>query len=499
MTEAISAMRRAGQEVLVMSPLSNVAHQTLKKEGFQDAVTVALYLVSDQLKQAKKGAVLWVDESGLLGTKTLDLLFQAAKDFGCRVILSGDPNQHKPVDRGDGIQILVDEAGLRAAEVTEIIRQSGEYKEACEQLSRGEIDEGWQTLKDLNFIIEVKGERAIEDAHAALAKEYAEAFQRGESVLAVSPTHAEGAKVTKAIREVLKEKGFVKDKDREFMQLKSLNLTEAEKMDVKNYRPGMFVEFHQKSRGKKASERGEVIGTKAGMVFIKGVAGVVTPLVLKLKDAKKFTVYERDAFQLAVGDTIRITRNGTTAGDLLGFLPSRRNPLKGGMQLLREIGKSLNLAVKRYREEPRRLNNGAIYRVIGFMPLSGDIILNNGWVLSKNFGHFDHGYCSTSHGAQSKTVDRVLIAQTSLSFGLASNAEQILVSVSRGRKRCSVYTDNADLLLTHVKKSSERMSASGLMRKTEDEMRESARLERERMARQRESERAKEEGREHER
>jgi hypothetical protein len=220
---------------------------------------------------------------------------------------------------------------------------------------------------------------------------------------------------------------------------------------------------------------------------------------VNIKNAKKFSVFQKDTISLAVGDTIRITRNGKTAGDILGFLPDRRSPLRNGKQIFREIIESLYNSEKQFRPNQRRLNNGSLYRVIKILPISGDIVLNNGWVLPKNFGHIVHGYCSTSHGSQSKTLDRIIVAQTSMSFGMASNQEQILVSVSRGRERCSIFTDNESELLAEVKKSGARLSASELVRDGEEEMRESARLAREQKTREQESEHTREESRDYER
>ena len=59
-------------------------------------------------------------------------------------------------------------------------------------------------------------------------------------------------------------------------------------------------------------------------------------------------------------------------------------------------------------------------------------------MVGKEFGHLAHGYVTTSHASQGKTVDRVLIAMGSESRP-AINAEQFYVSVSRGRDQATVY------------------------------------------------------------
>ena len=94
---------------------------------------------------------------------------------------------------------------------------------------------------------------------------------------------------------------------------------------------------------------------------------------------------------------------------------------------------------------------------------AGGLVLDNGWTVPPEFGHIAHGLVSTSHAAQGKTVDRVLIAMGSESRG-AINAEQFYVSVSRGRESARIFTD----LLTEerkqaIERTDTRKSATELM------------------------------------
>jgi hypothetical protein len=65
----------------------------------------------------------------------------------------------------------------------------------------------------------------------------------------------------------------------------------------------------------------------------------------------------------------------------------------------------------------------------------------------------------TSHSSQGKTVDEVLLVASSRSFG-AVNREQFYVSISRGRERVHVFTDDADLLAGRVTDSHTRKAAA---------------------------------------
>jgi hypothetical protein len=82
-------------------------------------------------------------------------------------------------------------------------------------------------------------------------------------------------------------------------------------------------------------------------------------------------------------------------------------------------------------------------------------------VVAKDFGNISHGYVTTSHSSQGKTIDRVLVAIGEESFPAASR-QQFYVSASRGRESVTVYCNNKRDLFQAVAKSDERTSATEL-------------------------------------
>jgi ATP-dependent exoDNAse (exonuclease V) alpha subunit len=97
----------------------------------------------------------------------------------------------------------------------------------------------------------------------------------------------------------------------------------------------------------------------------------------------------------------------------------------------------------------------------------GHIALADRRQLPAGFNAFTHGYAVTSHSSQGKTVDEVLLVASSRSFG-AVNREQFYVSISRGRERCRVFTDDADPLARRVTDSHERKAAVELQALRDD-------------------------------
>lgn len=403
MQEAVEGIEANGKRVFTFAPSADASRGVLRREGFADADTVARLLVDEALQARIAGQVLWIDEAGLLSSRTMAQLFDLAERQGARVILSGDRRQHSSIERGAALRLLEEEAGLVPAEIRDIRRQRGDYREAVRALSEGRTEDGFRQLDRLRWIREV----GDTERYKLLAEDYTNAAAEGKTVLAIAPTHLEGAWVTDEIRARLKQSRRLGTDERTLVVLENANLTEAERMDPLNYAPGDVLVFHQNANGHRKGER-LVVGEAA----------------LPLDQAARFQVYRPSVLPVAPGDVVRVTRNGKTM------------------------------------DGKHRLNNGALYTVKRF-DRAGNLVLTNGWRVSKDYGHLAHGYCTTSHASQGKTVDRVLIAQSSASFP-ASSREQAYVSVSRARERATLYTDDKEALLTAVSRSDDRLTATEL-------------------------------------
>jgi len=399
--EAVETIEETGTKVLAFAPSADASRGVLRSEGFE-AETVARLLVDEQLQQQAAGQMLLIDEAGLLGMRTMRQVFELAGKLDCRVLLSGDWRQHGSVERGAALRVLEEEAGLVPAEVKEIQRQRGTYKQAVKALSEGNVAEGFDHLDELQWVREISDDQRDRQ----LAADYVAAVGQGKTALVVSPTHAEGDRITSEIRRALKTEGTLGSNERTFRVLQNSNLTEAERGDGVNYRAGDVLQFHQNASG-----------------FTRGQRITVQPSEpIPLDQAKRFQVFHSRTATLAKGDKIRITHNGQTV------------------------------------DGKHNLNNGAIYEVRGFDP-QGNIQLENGWIVGKEFGHWTHGYVVTSHAGQGKTVDQVFVGQSSQSFP-ASSREQFYVSASRARDRVTIYTDDKQALREVIGQTDERLSAT---------------------------------------
>jgi conjugative relaxase-like TrwC/TraI family protein len=403
MREAAAMIEAAGTKVLAFAPSADASRQVLRSEGFKDADTVARLLVDENLQRQASGQLLLIDEAGLLGMRTMEQLFALADRIDARVLLSGDRRQHGSVERGAALRLLEEEAGLKPAELKQNRRQeTTDYRLAVNAISEGRIGDGFKRIDDLGWIREIPDG----DRDRQLAADYVESVAKGRTALAISPTHAEGDRITGEIRRLLREKKKLGIEERTFQVLTPANLTEAERGDVINYLPGDVLQFHQNAKG-----------------FTRGQRVVVDDAkTLPLDQAARFQAFHSRSLTLAAGDLVRITHNGFAA------------------------------------DGKHRLNNGSLYRIKRF-DARGNIVLENGWTVGRDFGHLAYGYVVTSHASQGKSVQDVFLGQSSQSFP-ASSREQWYVSVSRGKERLIVYTDDKKALQEVVAESDDRLSAT---------------------------------------
>ena len=96
----------------------------------------------------------------------------------------------------------------------------------------------------------------------------------------------------------------------------------------------------------------------------------------------------------------------------------------------------------------------------------GDIVVDHGWVIDRDFGHLTHGYCITSHASQGVTVDKVFIGMSSESFP-ATTERTGYVAVTRGKEQAQIFTDDRKELLKAVSRPDDPMSATELAESTQ--------------------------------
>ena len=150
------ALAELGRPVVAIAQSVKASREILRQEaGFAEADTVARFLKDEKMRESARNGVILVDEASQLGTRDMWKIFQVADDLNARVVLVGDRGQHRSVTAGEPLKLLEENAGLPVLEVTEILRQSGDYKKAAKALSEGRTDEAFAELDKLGWIKEV--------------------------------------------------------------------------------------------------------------------------------------------------------------------------------------------------------------------------------------------------------------------------------------------------------------------------------------------------------
>ncbi|OOQ57380.1 MobF family relaxase [Mucilaginibacter pedocola] len=429
MRELTDHIKNTGKEVSVLAPTAEASRGVLAAEGFDDATTVAGFLKDKQRQENLYNNVLIVDEAGLLGTTDTLSLLKVADSQNARIIFVGDTRQHTSVVRGDAMRILNTVANIKAAEVNQIRRQQDKaYREAVEDLSKGNVADAFDKLAEMNAIKTIDPLKPNEQ----IADDYVAAIRQKKTALIVSPTHKEKDNVTTEVRQRLLDANLLGKKELIVTKLNNANFTEAEKGDWRNYKDSDKIKFNQNVPKISRGSLWSISSVNDGQVSLLNETGETHQL--PLERAKAFDVFIEQPISLRKGDKVRITRNG-------------------------------------FDLENKRMNNGQSLEVKN-VSKSGKISLagadgKSSYTLNENFGHLDHAYCTTSHSSQGKTVDKVFIAQPSSTF-TATDAKQFYVSVSRGKESVSIYTDDCDELLLNASRLGERQSAMELVDNTKN-------------------------------
>src|ERR1700733_3473770 len=135
------------------------------------------------------------------------------------------------------------------------------------------------------------------------------------------------------------------------------------------------------------------------------------------------------------------------------------------MQLTLAVGDRVRVtAGGKTKDGKHRLSNGSLLTVQGFNR-RGDIIVNRGWVIDRDFGHLAHGYVITSHASQGVTVDKVFVGVSSESLP-ATCQRTAYVAVTRGKEQAQIFTDDRKELLKAVSRPDDPMSATELAQAT---------------------------------
>jgi conjugative relaxase-like TrwC/TraI family protein len=409
----VAGIERSGGQVFGCAP-STGAVDVLRKELTPAADTLQQLLVNEKLQAAVQGNVIIVDEAGLISARQMRDLFRLAERNENRVLLVGDTKQHSSVEAGDALRCLQQHGRLTPVRLTNIRRQRDRaYRDAVAALARGDAAAAFDCFARLGAVHETRSEVEM---HRAAADDFVRTVAAGKSCLAISPVWKEIHAFTREVRLRLKANAILGSEERSFETLSMLRWTRAEKRRVENFESGDRLMFHRTADGFERGECATVLRRDGRCLVVQ--AGGSRERRLDPAYTGGFDVGIATTCEVACGERLRIEANHHALG----------------------------------------LKNGDIVEVAGFAD-NGVLILKDGRNLPGWFRQFTHGYASTSHAAQGRTVDRgiLLMGEDGIAAG---NLKQAYVSNSRFRESQVIYTSDEAAARVAMGRPGERKLAS---------------------------------------
>jgi conjugative relaxase-like TrwC/TraI family protein len=409
LSEIRKGLEAAGRQVFYLAPTAS-AVKVLHKDGFARATTVDDFLTNQDKIKDLRNSIIIIDESSLQSSQMGGTILQVAQKNNARVLLVGDVRQHVSIEAGDFLRILEQHSNLNRSELKDIRRQKvDEYNAAIRTMAKGEAMAGMIQLDALGWIRESKG-KYIQDA----TKAYLEATANGinlDRCIAISPTWEENHRFTDAIRGELKHRQLL-SKGSIITTHDQLDWTDEQKRNAANYRPGMLLTFNSRYGNIDRGQTLPIQRIEKGQIWLQGH----THSINVAKCSRRIAVSLPRSIEICPGDKILIRRNHRNDG----------------------------------------LVNGQVFTVQRLCP-DGSIETREGPRVSKNFRHFCHGYVVTSHKAQGRTNDCVVIAAQQL------DPKAAYVACSRGKQEATVFTPEKEHLFSYLRHSADRPAAMDIV------------------------------------
>lgn len=410
LTTVVRGIESAGGMAFSCAPSAGAADALRRELGRAD--TLQQLLVSETLQRSIRGSVLIVDEAGLISVREMRDLCCLAQRNGHRLLLVGDIKQHSSVEAGDALRSLQKFARVPVFLLTEIRRQRDPaYRAAVALLAQGDAFKAFGAFKQLGAVREVSRAQ-IWDLAAA---DYVRTVRAGETCLAISPVWSEIHRFTASVREHLKLSGLLDRRETTVRTVHSLKWTAEERARVQNYQRGDVLTFHRAWGWFKKFDTASVLHREARHLVVQAAQGTLV----------RFDPRQVTSFDVGLGKEIPVAR---------------------GERLL--IRANLPAA---------GLKNGDIVEVAALEP-DGRMVCRDTRILPASFREFSHGYATTSHAAQGKTVERGLLLMADEGIA-AGNLKQAYVSNSRFQESQLIFTTDAFAAQESMMRSADRKLA----------------------------------------
>jgi len=394
----VAGIEQGGGRVFGCAPSSGAA-EVLRQELTADADTLQQLLINESLQRKARDRVILVDEAGLISVNEMRDLCRLAARNGNRLLLVGDTKQHTSVEAGDALRCFKQFSEVPVFQLKEIRRQKDPgYREAVRHLARGDAVAAFRQFEQMGAVKEIPDHGLL---FQAAAEDYVRTIRKDKSCLAISPVWSEIHDFTHAVRGHLRLAGLLSGPEKQIETVYPMKWTREECRRLENYQSGDVLTFHRASDVFEKHERVTVEGRRGPELVVRSALGESFAF-----DPRKNVGFEVGLLKLipvAVGDRLLMRAN------------LKESELRNGdLVSVAELGED------------------------------GSIRLVDGREIPAWFRQFSHGYATTSHSAQGKTVDRGILIMADAGIA-AGNLKQAYVSNSRFRESHVIYTSDYEL------------------------------------------------------
>jgi Ti-type conjugative transfer relaxase TraA len=372
---------------------SKVAKALENDTGIKSSTIASLsYRLANKKLVLSKHDVLVIDEAGMVDFANMAMILSAANRAQAKVILVGDPQQLKPIQKGEIFRGIADRVGYISLD--NITRQLDEGdREASLMLARGEIDEALAHY-DKKGALNIIEETPSTNAASTLISDWSETITTPDDIkshIILAFTRSSVSELNERARAVLQDKSQLATED--FIYYREVE------HKGRALQPGVraIISLTDRKLGVSGGEQVYILAISHKEITIQLENGGTTHIPSHLKHYLKVTS-KRD-IALASGERILFKKNDKTQGVKNGDLATIT---------------SINNA---YLEA--RLDNGSIVTI------------------PKSYHHLDYGYATTVHKSQGMTVDNTSVFIDNKYWNRALS----FVAFTRHRKTLSIYTD----------------------------------------------------------
>ncbi len=414
---AIEHMQKLQFNVQVLAPYTKQV-LSLKEDGLNESKTLASFL-ADKKRNINSNSVVVLDEAGIVSSKQMLALMNIIEKADSRLILIGDIKQTQAIEAGKPFYEM-QKNGIQTAHINEIQRQKNpELKEIVQDIASNYIEKSYDTLKNAsNSIHEIKKD---DERYKAIAKEYSDDIIQNKDVILVVGENETRKKINTLIRQNL----GLSNNGVEIDTFKNIDMTIAEKQDIKQYEAGNFIKLDNTIYIIDKVD----IANKALSIYNEKNHQILS-IILENTNLDHLQTYKKQKIEISIGEMIKFTQNDKT-----------KNIANNDEFVIKNIQD--NLVILQGKD------NKKIFTID-----------------KQNLKHIDYAYAKTIHASQGLTADKTIIE---LDYRSATTSKNVYyVGVSRARFNVKIYTNDSLQTKKSVQKEQHKSSSLDVVKQPEN-------------------------------